>query len=92
MVFWLLGDQAYDVIRSMGCPQCITIGGASTVSIWNDGVQVSRLSVNEVKLLGVQYGLVFGLGMFGCDVLFYGWEQGLKEPIQEDPVVKLDFT
>ena len=33
-----------------------------------------------------------GLRTFGCDVLCYGWEQGLKEPIQEDPIVKLDFT
>ena len=30
--------------------------------------------------------------MFRCDVLCYGWDQGLKEPIQEDPVVKLDFA
>ena len=43
-------------------------------------------------MLGLQYGLFFGLGTFGRDVLCYGWEQGLKEPIQEDLVVKLDFT
>ena len=60
--------------------------------IWNDGVQVSRLSIDKVKLLSFQYGLFFGLGTFGCDVLFYGREQGIKEPIQEDPVIKLDFT
>ena len=30
--------------------------------------------------------------MFGCEVLFYGWEQGFEKPIQEDPVVNLDFT
>ena len=30
--------------------------------------------------------------MFGCDVLCYGSEQGLKEPIQEDHVIKLDLT
>ena len=61
-------------------------------SIWNDGVHVSRLSVDKVKLLSFQYGLFFRLGMFGCNVLCYGWEECLKEPIQEDPVVKLDFA
>ena len=61
-------------------------------SVWNDGVQVSRLSVDQFKLLGFQYGVLFELGMFGCDILFYGWEQGLEEPIQEDPIVKLDFA
>ena len=61
-------------------------------SVWNDSVQVSRLSIDKVKLLGLQYGLFFGLGMFRCDVLCDGWEKSLKEPIQEDLVVKLDFT
>ena len=61
-------------------------------SVWNDGVQVSRLGVDQVKLLGFQYGLLFSLGTFICDVLCYGQEQGLEEPIQEDPVIKLDFT
>ena len=60
--------------------------------IWNDNVQISRLGVDKVKLLRFQYGLLFGLGMSGCDVLCYGQEQVLKEPIQEDPIVKLDFT
>ena len=60
-------------------------------SVCNDGVQVSRLSIDEVKILSFQYGLFFRLRMFGCDILCYGWEQGLKEPIEEDPVVKLDF-
>ena len=61
-------------------------------SISNDGIQVSKLSIDEVKLLICQYGLFFGLGTFECNVLCYGWEQGLEEPIQEDLVVKLDFT
>ena len=61
-------------------------------SVWNDDVHISRLSVDQVKLLGFQYGLLFGLGTFECDILCYGQEQGLEEPIQEDPVIKLDFT
>ena len=56
-------------------------------SIWNDGVQVSRLGINEIKLLGLQYGLFSRLRMFRCNVLCDGREQSLKEPIQEDPVV-----
>ena len=50
-------------------------------SVWNDGVEVSELYLNEVKLLGFQYGLLFELGTFGCDILCYGREQGLEEPI-----------
>ena len=61
-------------------------------SISNDSVKVSRLCIDQVKLFGFQYGCLFGLGTFGCDVLCYGWEQGFEKPIQEDPVVKLDFT
>ena len=61
-------------------------------SVWNDGVQISRLSVDHVKLLGFQYGLLFELGTFGFDIIFYQWEQGLEEPIQEDLVIKLDLT
>ena len=61
-------------------------------SIWNDGVEVSKLCVDQVKLLGFQYGLFFGLGMFGCNVLCYGWDQGFEKPIQEDHVIKLDLA
>ena len=41
-------------------------------SVWNDSVQISRLSIYQVKLLGLQYGLLFGLGMFGCNVFCHG--------------------
>ena len=61
-------------------------------SVWNDSVQVSILGIDEVKLLGLQYGLFFRLGTFRCDVLCDGREQSLKEPIQEDLVIKLDLT
>ena len=61
-------------------------------SIWNDSVKVSRLCIDQIELLGFQYGLLFRLGMFGCDVLCYGWEQGIEEPIQENPIIKLDCT
>ena len=61
-------------------------------SIWNDSVKVSRVCIDQIKLLGFQYGLLFGLGTFICDVLCYGWEQGFEKPIQEDPVIKLDLT
>ena len=92
MVLWLLGDQACDAICSMGYPQCIPVGGTHAGSIWNDGVKVSRLCIEHIKLMGFQDGLLFGLGTFGCDVLCYRWEQGFKEPIQEDPFIKLDLT
>ena len=61
-------------------------------NICNDGVEVSRLCVDQVKLLGFQYGLLFRLGMFGCNVLCYGWEQSFDKPIQKDHVVKLDLA
>ena len=92
MVLWLLGDQSYDAIYSMGCSRCVAVRGAYASSIWDDGIQVSGLSIDEVKLLSFQYGVFFGLGTFGCNVLSYGCEQSLKEPIQEDPVIKLYFT
>ena len=60
--------------------------------VWDDGIQVSRLGVDEVKFLGLQYGLFFRLGTFRCNVLCNGREQSLEEPIQEDPIIKLDLA
>ena len=61
-------------------------------SVWNDSVNLSRLCIDQIKLLGFQDGLLFGLGTFGCDFLCYRWERGFKEPIYEDLVIKLDVT
>ena len=61
-------------------------------SIWNNSVEVSRLCVNEVKLLGLQYGLFLYLGVFEDDVLGYRWQQGFQELVQEYPVIKLDIA
>ena len=61
-------------------------------SVWSDSVKVSRLCVNEVKQLGLQDGLFLCLGAFGGDVLGYRWKQGFQEPVQEDPVIKLDLA
>ena len=60
--------------------------------IWNDSVKVSRLCVNEFKLVGLQDGLFLYLGMFRGDVLGYRWQQGFQEPFQEDPVIQLDLA
>ena len=92
MVLWLVRDITYDAICNMGCPGCIPVESAHRGSVWNDGGKVSRLCIDQIKMLGFQDGLLLGLGTFGCDVLCYGLEQGLKEPIQEDLVVELDFA
>ena len=42
-------------------------------SVWNDGVKVSRLCVNEVKLLGLQDGIFLYLGAFRGGVVGYRW-------------------
>ena len=60
--------------------------------VLNDSVKVSRLCIDQVKLLGFQYGPLFRLGIFGCNILCYGWEKGFEKPIQEDPIIKLDLT
>ena len=69
----MVGDRTYDSIYGMGCPWCILIGGACTGSVWNDGVKVSRLCIDHIKLLGFQDGFLFKLGMFECDVLCFRW-------------------
>ena len=68
-----MGDRAYDAICGMGCPLHILVGVSCTGSVWNDGVEVSRLCVNEVKLFGLQVGLFLYLGTFEGDVLGYRW-------------------
>ena len=67
-----MGDRAYNAICSMGFPPRIPVGSAYMGSIWNDGVEVSKLFVNEFKLLGLQDGLFLCLGKFIGDVLGYG--------------------
>ena len=42
--------------------------------------------------MGLQYGLFLYFGMFGGDVFGYRWQQGFQEPVQEDPVIKLDLA
>ena len=91
-MLWLVEERTYDAIYDMGCPRCILVGGTCTGSIWNDSVQVPRLCINQIELMGFQDGLLFGLGTFRCNVLCYRLEQGFEEPIQEDPVIKLDLT
>ena len=73
MVLCLVGDRTYDSICGMGCTQCIPIGGFYMGSIWNDSVKVSKLCLDQIKLLDFQDGLLFRLGMFRCDVLCYRW-------------------
>ena len=65
MVLCLVRDRTYDAICSMGCPRCILVGGACMGGIWNDGVKVSKLCIDKIKLLGFQDGLLFRLGTFG---------------------------
>ena len=69
----VLGDRTYYAIYSMRCPQHVMLRGANMRSVWNDGVKVSRLSINQFKLLGLQDGLFLGLGTFGGNVLGYRW-------------------
>ena len=73
-MLWFVGDRTYDAIYGMGCPQRITVGRACMGSVWNDGVEVSELCLNEVKLLGLQDGLFLYLGRFIGDVLGYRWQ------------------
>ena len=70
----MVGDETYDAIYSMGFPWSIPIGGAYMGSVWNDGVEVFELCLNEVKLLGLQDGLFLYLGRFIGDVLGYRWQ------------------
>ena len=61
-------------------------------SIWDDGVKVSRLCINEIKLLGLQDGLFLCLGTFGGDVLGYRWQVVFEKLVYEDLIIKLDHT
>ena len=69
-----MGDETYDAIYSMGFPWSIPIGGACVGSVWNDGVEVSELCVNEIKMLGLQDVLFLSLGTFEGYVLSYRWQ------------------
>jgi hypothetical protein len=48
----------------MGCPRCIVPGRIGARGVRYNGIEVTRLGVNEVELLGLKDGLFFRLGSF----------------------------
>ena len=62
-------DTANDAVGSMGCPRRIVLGGIVARGIRYNGIEITRLGVNEVELLGLKDGLLFRLGSFRCHIL-----------------------
>ena len=61
--------------------------GIASRGVWYDGVKISGLGIDEVKLLGFKDSLFLRLGSFGGHILSNERKEGLKEPIEEDPVI-----
>ena len=80
-------DAANDAIGIVGCPRRIVLGGLAARGIRYDGIEITRLGINEVKLLGLKDGLFFKLGSFGCHILSNDRKKGFEEPIEEYLVV-----
>ena len=80
-------DMANDAVGSVGCPRRIVLGGLAARGIRYDRIEITRLGVNEVELLGLKDGLFFRLGSFVCHILSNDRKKGFEEPIEEDSVV-----
>ena len=79
--------MANDAIGSVGCPRRIVMWGIASRGVWYDGVKITGLGINEIKLLGFKDSLFLRLGSFSCHILSNERKEGLKEPIEEDPVI-----
>ena len=80
-------EAANDAIGSVGCPRRIVMWGIASRGVRYDGVKITRLGVNEIKLLGLKDSLFFSLGSFSRHILGNERKEGLEEPIEEDPVI-----
>ena len=74
-------EAANDAIDSVGCSRRIVMWGIASRGIWYDGVKITRLGINEIKLLGLKDSLFLRLGSFGCHILSNERKEGLEEPI-----------
>ena len=74
-------DMANDAVSSVGCPRCIVLGGLAARGVRYNGIEITRLGVNEVELLGLKDCLYFRLGSFGCHILSNDRKKGFEEPI-----------
>ena len=77
----LRGETANDAIGSVGCPRRIVMWGIASRGVRYDGVKITRLGVNEIKLLGLKDSLFFSLGSFSYHILSNERKEGLEEPI-----------
>ena len=62
-------DTTNDAVGSVGCPGRIVLGGIAARGVRYNGIEITRLGVNEVELLGLKDDLFFRLGSFGCHIV-----------------------
>ena len=74
-------DMANDVVGSVGFPWRIMLGGIAAMGVRYNGIEITRLGVNEVELLGLKDGLFFILWYFVCHILSNDRKKGFEEPI-----------
>ena len=79
-----MGKGSNDTVDGMRCPRGISATGPGDVR--KNGINITRLSVNQVIFQGYLEGSFFGLRKMGDDILADGSWKGAKKPVHINPI------
>ena len=74
-----MGKGSNDTVGGMRCPWGVSATGPGEVR--KNGINITRLSVDQVIFQGYLEGSFFGLRKMGGDILADGSRKGAKEPV-----------
>ena len=74
------------LVGGMICPQGVSVVGPGEVR--KNGINITRLSVDQVIFQGYLEGSFFGLRKMGGGILADGSWKGAKEPVHINPIFK----
>ena len=73
-----------DTVGGMRCPRGVSATGHGEVR--KDGINITRLSIDQVILQGYLEGGFLGLREMGGDIFANGRQESVKEPVHINPI------
>ena len=81
-----MGKGSNDTVGGMRCPRGVSATGPREVR--KNGINITRLSVDQVIFQSDLEGSFFGLRKMEGDILANGSRKGTKEPVHVNPIFK----
>ena len=79
-----MGKGSNDIVSGMRCPRGVSATGPGEVR--KNGINITRLSVDQVIFQGYLEGDFFGLRKMGGDIFADGSWKGAKELVHINPI------